>query len=82
MKIGVKPNEDRRQAKYKSQLARDNEMAKTDKEESEKEEQHTYDGHTYEVLQSPSPPRDLPQNFTRSSQQDILHHRKDGLVQQ
>jgi hypothetical protein len=47
--------EDRRQAKYKAQLAGDNEVAKTDKEESEKEEQHTYDGHSYEVLKSPSP---------------------------
>jgi hypothetical protein len=51
--------EDRRQAKYKAQLAGDNEVAKTDKGESRKEEQHTHEGHTYEVLKSPSLPRDL-----------------------
>jgi hypothetical protein len=57
--------EDRRQAKYKAQLEGDTVVTKTDKEESTKEEQEPYDGHTYEVVKSPSPPRDLPQNFTR-----------------
>ncbi len=49
--------EDRRQAKYKAQIAGDNDMTQTDKEATDKASQHTNDGHTYEVLPSPSPPR-------------------------
>jgi hypothetical protein len=56
--------EDRRQAKYAAQLAGGNDKTKNDHKESKQEEQHN-DGHTYEVVPSPSPPRELPQNFTR-----------------
>ncbi len=57
--------EDRRQAKYKKQLEGETEVTKTDKEEFTKEDPDPYDGHTYAVVRSPSPPRELPQNFTR-----------------
>jgi hypothetical protein len=57
--------EERRQAKYKKQLEGETEVMKTDKEESTKEDRVTPDGHTHAVVRSPSPPRELPQNFTR-----------------
>ncbi len=57
--------EDRRQAKYKKQLEGETEVTKPDKEESTKADPEPHDGHTYAVVRSPSPPRELPQNFTR-----------------
>jgi hypothetical protein len=75
--------EDRRQANYKPQIAGDNDMTQTDKQATDKAAQHTNnDGHTYEALPSPSPPRDLPQNFTRISIAKLLQNRKDGQIQQ
>jgi hypothetical protein len=74
--------EDRRQAKYKAQIAGDNDMTQIDKEATDKAAKHTNDGHTYEVLPSPSPPRDLPQYFTRISIAKLLQNRKDGQIQQ
>jgi hypothetical protein len=56
--------EDRRQAKYKAQLEGDT-VVKTHKEEATQEEKDPYDGHTHAIVRSPSPPRDLPQNYTR-----------------
>ena len=57
--------EERRQAKYKKQLAGETEVMQTDKEESTKEDRETPDEHTHAVARSPSPPREVPQNFTR-----------------
>jgi hypothetical protein len=56
--------EDRRQAKYAAQIAGTNNKTTTDNKEYTQEEQHNNEG-TYDVVPSPSPPRELPQNFTR-----------------
>ena len=53
--------EDRRQAKYKAQLEGDT-VVQTNKEEATQAKTDPYDG---QIERSPSPPRDLPQNYTR-----------------
>ncbi len=54
---------------------------KTNKEESTKDEKDPYDGHTSAVVRSPSPPRDLPQNYTRVTlAQVFLLGLQDGNV--
>jgi hypothetical protein len=63
--------EDRRQAKYAAQLAGDNNKTETDNKESTQEEQHNNED-TYDVVPSPSSPRELPQNFTRVTLEQVF----------
>jgi hypothetical protein len=60
--------EDRRQAKYKAQLEGDT-VVKTNKEEATQAKTDPYDG---QIERSPSPPRDLPQNYTRVTLEQVF----------
>ena len=88
--------EDRRHAKYADQLAGTNPQTNINTVEPTQEESTTDDNDSHEqqtstVVRSPSPPRDLPQNYTRITLAEVFllglqdarvlkTTRQDGLV--